>query len=140
MRSQLESQPELQLWSHPEWQSELHDSSQLPSLVHVAESLRAKGRPRVTRLYAREDARLAGANQLPEHPEASCRPRTRAPSILPVIADSCEGDEALSSNGTIQPWTVESVIARRTSIACRGPCINLLRASSDEDRGAAEMY
>ena len=42
MRSQLESQPELQLWSHPEWQSELHDSSQLPSLVHVAESLRAR--------------------------------------------------------------------------------------------------
>ena len=121
MRSQLSSQLALQLWSHPEWQSELHDSSQLPSLVHVAESLRAKGRPRVTRLYAREDARLAGADQLPEQPEASCR-QARAPSILPVIADLCEGDD-LSSNGTIQPWAVESVIARRTSIACRGPCI-----------------
>ena len=71
-------------------------------------------------------------DQLPEQPEAfSCR---RAPSTPPVIADSCdERDEALSSDGITQPWTVESVIARWKSIAYRGPCIDLLRALSVED-------
>ena len=39
LESQLPSHPELQLPSQPE----SHDSSQLPSLVHVPESLRAKG-------------------------------------------------------------------------------------------------
>lgn len=140
MRSQLESQPELQLWSHPEWQSELQNTvfigtttTGYMTLVTAAFArtrgriAASKERPRVTRLYAREDARLAGADQLPEQPEASCR-RARAPSILPVIADLCEGDD-LSSNGTIQPWAVESVIARRTSIACRGPCIVQLKCT-----------
>ena len=46
----------------------------------------------------------AGTDQLPEQPEAiSCR-RARAPSIPPVIADSCdEKDEILSSDGITQP-------------------------------------
>ena len=47
-----------------------------------------------------------------------------APSTPPVIACD-ERDEALSSDGSTQPWTVESVIARWTSIAYRGPCIGL---------------
>ena len=86
---------------------------------------------KATRLYARGDAGSwrAQTDQLPEQPEAiSCR-RACSPSIPPVITDSCdERDEALSSNGSTQPWTVESVIARWTSIAYRGPCIDLLRA------------
>ena len=53
------------------------------------------------------------------------------PSTPPVIADSRhKRDEALSStgSGSDQPWTVESVIARWTSMAYRGPGIDLLNA------------
>ena len=59
----------------------------------------------------------------------SCR-RSRAPSAPPVIADSFddERDEVLLSEGSPQPSTAESVIARWTSIAHRGPCIDLLNA------------
>ena len=125
LESQLPSHPELQLPSQPE----SHDSSQLPSLVHVPESLRAREATR-NKVTCKRAERGAGGqtDQLPEQPEAfSCR---RAPSIPPVIVDSCdEKDEALSSNGITQPWTIESVIARWTSIAYRGPCIDLLRAS-----------
>ena len=60
---------------------------------------------------------------------SSCR-RSRAPSAPPVIADSFddERDEVLLSEGSPQPSTAESVIARWTSIANRGPCIDLLNA------------
>ena len=55
---------------------------------------------------------------------SSCR-RSRAPSAPPVIADSFddERDEVLLSEGSPQPSTAESVIARWTSIANRGPCM-----------------
>jgi len=60
-------------------------------------------------------------------PPTSCR-RSRAPSTPPVIADSCDERDAscaLSSDGSTQPWTVESIIARWTSIAYCGPRIDL---------------
>ena len=61
-------------------------------------------------------------------PQFSCR-RSRAPSAPPVIADSFdERDEVLLSQGSPQPSTAESVIARWTSIANRGPCIDLSNA------------
>ena len=61
-------------------------------------------------------------------PEFSCR-RSRAPSAPPVIADSFdERDEVWLSQGSPQPSTAESVVARWTSIANRGPCIDLSKA------------
>ena len=51
------------------------------------------------------------ASQPPLQP-CSCR-RARAPSDPPVISDSFdERDEVLLSEGSPQPWTVESIIAR----------------------------
>ena len=131
LESQLPSQSELQLSSQTQLESQ--DPSQLPALVQVPESLRAKG-GHASHGNMQERTRGCGGqtDQLPLQPEAfSCR---RAPSTPPVIADSCdERDEALSSDGITQPWTVESVIARWKSIAYRGPCIDLLRALSVED-------
>ena len=62
--------------------------------------------------------------------EASRR-RSRAPSTSPVITDSCDerGEScAVSADGNPQPLALESNIARWTSIACRGPCIDLVNA------------
>ena len=111
--------------------SKLQESRYAPqtsSKSNVPESLRARKATRHKVTCKRGRGAGGQTDQLPLQPEAcSCR---RAPSTPPVIADSCdERDEALSSDGITQPWTVESVIARWKSIACRGPCIDLLRAS-----------
>ena len=66
------------------------------------------------------------------------RRRSRALSTSPVIADSCDDSLALSSlssDGSLQPLTSESSIAR-WSIAYRGPCIDLHR--SDDVYGCVE--
>eukprot|EP00964_Phaeocystis_antarctica_P151211 scaffold118764_cov48-Phaeocystis_antarctica.AAC.1 len=72
----------------------------------------------------------AGRAELTDQPvsqlEASCR-RSRAPSTSPVITDSCDESLTLSSDGSPQPLTLESIIARWKSIAHRGPCIDLHR-------------
>ena len=61
-------------------------------------------------------------------PQFSCR-RSRASSAPSVIADSFdERDEVLLSQGSPQQSTAESVIARWTSIATRGPFIDLSKA------------
>ena len=80
----------------------------------------------------------ADTDQLWSQLEASRR-RSRAPSTSPMIADSC--DErcescVLPSDGSPQPLTLESIIARWTSIAHRGPCIDLHR--SDDVYGCVE--
>ena len=101
--SQLPSHSELQLSSQTQLES--HDPSQLPSLVQVPESLRAKGGHASNKVICKRGRGAGGqTDQLPEQPEAiSCR-RARAPSIPPVIADSCdEKDEILSSDGITQP-------------------------------------
>ena len=73
-------------------------------------------------------SRLGGGrqtNQLFLLPDASCR-RECPPSTSTVIAESCaeSADESCaltSDGGIIQPLAVESIIARWTSIAYRGP-------------------
>ena len=116
--SQEESQP----WSQPESQPE----SQLESHPESQESGMAI-RPRMLSQEELHEPSQELSQSLLH--SSSCR-RSRAPSAPPVIADSFddERDEVLLSEGSPQPSTAESVIARWTSIANRGPCIDLLNA------------
>ena len=87
--------------------SKLQESRYAPqtsSKSNVPESLRARKATRHKVTCKRGRGAGGQTDQLPEQPEAiSCR-RARAPSIPPVIADSCdEKDEILSSDGITQP-------------------------------------
>ena len=127
---QLESQPLSQLWSQPKppLQLESQSESQLPPKKPSQESLQDP--PHLSSqssLQSESHESLQEPSQLSVH-ECSCR-RSRAPSAPPVIADSFdERDEVLLSEGSPQPSTAESVIARWTSIVNRGPCIDLSNA------------
>ena len=72
---------------------------------------------------------MGGETYQPVSQLEASRRRLRALSASPVITESCgESGEscAVSADGSTQPLTVESIIARWTSIAYCGPCIDLL--------------
>ena len=77
------------------------------------------------------ESRRGGLTDQPSLQSEASRRRSRALSTSPVIADSCGergesyGYAVSRSDGSTQPLTVESIIARWTSIAYRGPCIDL---------------
>ena len=117
MESQLESQLPLHLPPKKPSQEESQEESQLVRSQLESQLLT---QPSSQLIWWPKNmpsqAQLQPLSQDRSHPPlqagSSCR-RSRAPSAPPVIADSFdERDEVLLSEGSPQPWTVESVIAR----------------------------
>ena len=136
LESQLEVQPESQPCvqdpSHVPSQPESHpDHQEQLSLQEVSqESLQPYFVPQLQYPSQEElqPSQEPSQSALHELYLSSCR-RSRASSAPPVIADSFdERDEVLLSQGSPQPSTAESVIAKWTSIVNRGPCIDLSNA------------
>ena len=91
----------------------------------------AASKKAAARLGMGEKDRRGGQTDQPSLQLEASRRRSRAPSTSPVITDSCDerGEScAVSADGNPQPLALESNIARWTSIACRGPCIDLVNA------------